>query len=370
LADAALLTPDQQLESVAEPAGSNGLEALHSQVLSPYMPTASSQYAIAEGLRFAQQNELVAGVTQRLSRRLELEARIIYRTLQEALEVLPYPDTLNVLGNPGNAPGQVRTATFLSECFSALNPVSGEVESFCHESPVRTFRAAQLHVEHVPTERRGLWFMGSYTISRLEGTYPGNVPQASGTEPTSALYIYNLLNLSPETGSIGRVGPLSHDRMHRVQARALFDLLFGIRLGAGIDARSGVPINVYGADPNGQGAVLLFPRGAAGRTGWVVDQQLSASYQLRFREPRVLILEASLFNPLRLSQALRVDERYLLNVAAPSDDEAFAPDSAAQLSCVEVGGTQSETCLRNEGFGTPETYQAPLSLRFMVRYSF
>src|SRR5262249_21738328 len=120
---------------------------------------------------------------------------------------------------------------------------------------------------------------------------------------------------------INRYGPLPNDRPHNVKLSGSYFIPFGdntVVLGLAFTANSGAPIEVLGASPQiGQNEVFVLPRGSGGRTPWLTQFDLHASYKRKLSSLFSFEAYLDVFNVFNQQAATSVDEEYTTSVVAP-----------------------------------------------------
>jgi hypothetical protein len=146
-------------------------------------------------------------------------------------------------------------------------------------------------------------------------------------------------------------GPLSGDRRHQFKANGYYEWSFGLSLGASFRYQSGTPITRLGnADQvtpfpyAGRWELFLTPRGAEGTTPSTSQLDLNLAYDLNMGGKQHMRFMVDIFNVFNSQKAVAVDQRY-------------------NLSGNDVGQT-------NPYYLKGILFQAPLSIRIGVRYSF
>lgn len=215
------------------------------------------------------------------------------------------------------------------------NPGRGAMSAF--PRPNRTYDA--LHFGLGKLENDSAWWQLAYTLSRTRGNFPG-------------IYDSDLRFASPHYGPSfdqsaawqNSTGPLPNDRTHVLRAYGSRALGYGLAIGASMIAASGTPLSEFSTD----GVYLFFaqPRGRAGRTPWIWDAALRASYVV----------------PARLGSArsqLILDLQHLGNPGRAVDFDQL------RYSCL----ANDSTC-ENAAYGRVIQYQPPMTARLGIEVVF
>ncbi len=225
----------------------------------------------------------------------------------------------------------------------------------------------------------------SYTWSYLRGNYNGLFrPETDQLDP-NINSDFDLISLLPN-----RDGPLAADRTHYLKAYASKEFVvtgsLSFILGLTFTSRSGAPLNYFAAHPiYGGDESFVLPRGSGGRLPWVSTVNLKGGVSYRVSKDNVVQFTADVFNLFDFRALTAVDETLstqdLLPYVAPAGKN---PQEAACLAgndpnCVtpiqkydpDTGEVVAATPADyNPNFKKPAGYQAPISVRFGLRFSF
>lgn len=232
----------------------------------------------------------------------------------------------------------------------------------------------------------------SYTYSSLRGNYNGLFRPETGQLDPNINADFDLISLLPN-----RTGPLDADRNHFIKAYASKEFQitnsFSVIAGLTYEGRSGAPINylgshaIYGADE-----VFVLPRGAGGRLPWrhAINAKLGVSY--RISKDNVVQFTADVFNMFNFQAVTAVDQTITTVDVLPfqttdkdpqraaclaGSDQSQCANNSTQIAYQPGGlspGENPEGFLLqgelNSNFKQPTAYQAPISVRFGIRFSF
>src|SRR5688572_436199 len=216
------------------------------------------------------------------------------------------------------------------------NPGRGAMSAF--PRPRRIYNA--LHIVVRQSESDAAWWQLAYTLSRTRGNFPG-------------IYSSDLHFASPHYGPTfeqsaawkNSTGLLPNDRTHVLKAYGSRALGHGLTVGASMIAASGTPLSEYSTE----GAGILFfvqPRGTAGRTPWIHDGGVRASWIV----------------PARVGSSrpqLILDVQHLGNPGRPVDYDQL------RYSCLAADAT-----CENAGYRRVVQYQPPMTARLGLEMSF
>jgi hypothetical protein len=216
------------------------------------------------------------------------------------------------------------------------NPGRGALSAF--PRPSRVYNA--LHIVVRQNESDDAWWQLAYTLSRTRGNFPG-------------LYSSDLHFGSPHYGPTfdqsaawkNSTGLLPNDRTHVLKAYGSHAVGHGLTVGTSMIAASGTPLSEFSTE----GAGILFfaqPRGTAGRTPWIFDAAVRASWVVPARvgssRPQLILDVQHLGNPER----------------AVDYDQLRYTCLAADASC------------ENPGYRHVIQYQPPMTARLGVEMTF
>lgn len=228
----------------------------------------------------------------------------------------------------------------------------------------------------------------SYTWSYLRGNWTGFIDtdygQATDPGSTAAFDLKSLL--------ANNSGPLPGDRTHIIKFYGAKNFQvtnsFGLLLGLTYEGYSGQPLSYLGAHPlYGPGLAFILPRGAAGRAPWVHTFNLKAGASYKFSKDMTVGFTVDILNMFNFQAATSLDQNYTTESVLPYTP---AKGENAQESICAAGATAGPSCVSkvtmldgdgaptlkladeniNKNFKQPLSYQAPLQVRFGLKFSF
>jgi hypothetical protein len=246
------------------------------------------------------------------------------------------------------------------------NPGSGIASSFPEAE--RDYDAVTFYLYKT---FKNLWLaQASYTVSYLRGNYAGLFrPETTQLDPNSNAD-FDLVVLTQN-----RQGPLPGDRTHEIKLFGAKDFELGkrmlLQLGLRVNARSGEPTSVLGAEEViGYGAdeVFILQRGAGERLPWVFSVDPHVGWGFELGKDSALTLYMDVFNVFNFQAVTRVDETY-------TGSGVFAIDGADSVDRLnEVRSSATGLPLTpgeiNPNFGQATQYQAPRTFRFGGKVTF
>ncbi|MFZ5443833.1 MAG: TonB-dependent receptor [Myxococcota bacterium] len=259
------------------------------------------------------------------------------------------------------------------------NPGYGLASSF--PKAVRDYDAVSVYFNKAFSD--GWMGQVSYTYSSLRGNYNGLFRPETGQLDPNINADFDLVSLLPN-----RTGPLDADRNHFIKAYASKEFQitnsFSVIAGLTYEGRSGAPINYLGSHPlYGADEVFVLPRGAGGRLPWrhAINAKLGVSY--RISKDNVVQFTADVFNMFNFQAVTAVDQTITNSDVLPFQTTDKDPQKAACLAgtdqpqCADGLTTIQTSALEpltreelNSNFKQPTAYQAPISVRFGIRFSF
>jgi outer membrane receptor protein involved in Fe transport len=230
------------------------------------------------------QDEYTLGVEKALDPTFSLGLKYTYRTLGRTIEDhcdLDYNDPRTgfsscAIGNPGsNSPLENGS---IPSCSNSTNPAE---PAGCGQPGVPQIPAKRIFRGIEVVARKSfsntLWAQASYLYSSLKGNYSGAIREADGqTDPG--------INADYDYGTFLRngYGRLDLDRPHQVRIDAAYTAPFGLSVGVGAYARSGLPISRLGYyNSFYPDNVYLDARGTGGRTPTDYEANLNLAYSAK-----------------------------------------------------------------------------------------
>jgi len=222
----------------------------------------------------------------------------------------------------------------------------------------------------------------SYTWSYLRGNYNGLFRPETGQLDPNLNSDFDLKSLMPN-----RDGILGADRTHYIKAYgskefAITGSLSAV-LGLSYEGRSGLALNYYAAHPiYGADEAFVLPRGSGGRLPWLHSVNLKAGVSYRLSKDNQVTFTADVFNVLNLQEVTSVDETLSTTDILPltvapgtNPQEALCiagdnPDCKVPTSISYDPSTPITKADFNANFKRPTSYQAPISVRFGLKFTF
>jgi outer membrane receptor protein involved in Fe transport len=230
----------------------------------------------------------------------------------------------------------------------------------------------------------------SYTYSSLRGNYNGLFRPETGQLDPNINSDFDLVSLLAN-----RNGPLDADRNHFVKVFAAKEFRItnavGLTIGLTYQGRSGAPINYLASHPSyGADESFVLPRGAAGRLPFRHEFDAKVGVSYRLNKDNQIQVTADVFNLFNFQAVTSVDQTlsnadFLPFQAPAGKDPATAAclSGSAQPQCPSDGTlpikefdpntgaiVNANSSQLNPNFKRPTGYQAPISVRFGVRFTF
>jgi hypothetical protein len=296
---------------------------------------------VDQGLSAMYQDELTVGVERMLDPTLSVSLKGTVRRLGSAIEErCDFVPTDGNEGcsiiNPGSggryARGGAPTCNGLDEPFNDCS------ESGPASPPARRlYRGVEVLARKVFGDRH--WLQASYVYSSLRGNDSGGLIGGAFVYPALWHNGYGALDL---------------DRAQRFRLDGYWTTPWRLAVGLGAFVESGAPLNRLGYFNGDFGsAILLVPRGSAGRLPTLWEANLGLSYPIAVG-PAKVTLQAELFNLFNNQIATSRDEAWSTNPPAGYPDTIYDPNQEQD----------------NPNYGLVTSRSAPRSLRFAVRVAF
>jgi hypothetical protein len=210
---------------------------------------------------------------------------------------------------------------------------------------------------------KGWLTQASYTYARTIGNYPGLINAYNGQIDPNITSQFDLPDLLHN-----RLGALPQDVPHQLKIDGYYTWDLGksgaLVTGASFRAQSGSPRSYLGAHPiYGASESFLLPAGTGGRNDVLTSLDLQLAYVIALSGASKLQLFFSLYNVLDSSAALTRIDDYTYDSANPIVNGT--PMDLGHLKTVN-----GAVARRNEAYGQPANYQAPIFTRFGARFSF
>ncbi len=210
--------------------------------------------------------------------------------------------------------------------------------------------------------------LASYTYSRSKGNFPGLFSTETGQQDPNLTSMFDLPDLMGN-----RYGAMALDRPHLLKVDGFYQFDFksagALILGASVRGQSGAPHNALaGHWAYGAGESFLLPRGVAGRSPVTYTADLKATYGKKLGKNSIEAF-VDIFNLLNSQEEVDIDEIYTGNYANPIIGGDLS-DARHSKTLDDFGTEQNLTPSVNKNWGKLSARQAPLSVRFGMRYTF
>ena len=235
------------------------------------------------------------------------------------------------------------------------------------DKPVRNYDGVQVTANQRFSKNAML--LASYTYSRSKGNFPGLFSTETGQLDPNLTSMYDLPDLMAN-----RYGAMGLDRPHNLKVDGFyqFDLKKAglVVLGASFRGQSGIAHNTLGAHwAYGADESYLLARGSTNRSPFTWTTDVKATYGRRIGNAQRVDVFVDVFNLFNKQEELDSDERYTRSNANPivgGDPSDLEHSKTLDASGLEVNSTP----VINMNYGNLNARQAPLSMRFGLRYTF
>ncbi|HEX4455855.1 MAG TPA: TonB-dependent receptor [Kofleriaceae bacterium] len=365
------------------PAGPNNVGAALNKCtdVSPYANFGGDY--VAPGLQGQYSQEIILGGEYEVIPDLKVGLNYIHRDLPRVIEDTLVNGGAYDIVNPGEnfdsqAAALQKTANAELASNNPATVAQGELDQSRAQglttiknldTPTRNYDAVQLQVTQRPT--KDSLILASYTYSRENGNYPGLFSTETGQLDPNITSEYDL-----EALLANRYGPTGLDRPHNLKIDGFyrFDFKVGglLTLGASIRGQSGIPHNILGADPYGQGESYILPRGVEPRSPFSNEEDIHVSYGYRLNKQVTLEVFADIFNLFNQQQEAFEDENYTFDYVHPIVGGDMT--DLAHLKQIDQNNTNNalnQTVTTNPNFLKTTSYiQNPRTFRFGFRLTF
>ena len=308
--------------------------------------------AIDPDLKPFKQQEFVAGVEHELSPRMAVSARYVHKQVDRAIEdvgvIVPGIGEVFFIANPGEG---IATTINAGDCPTC--PGLPEIR--------RDYDALELKMHRRFANN---WqFMGSYTLSRLNGNYPGlaSSDEIARVSPNVTRLFDGLVMAFDQNGD-PVYGPLNTDRPHQFKFLGTYQFPTRTTLSGVFRAASGIPItrqaNMISSLP-----VFYLGRESDGRTPWltVFDLNLQQDVPLGGRLRGQFSLNVlNLFDQKGVTDVFRVATRQNL----PIELEEFFAGFDAEARITQLNITRDPRFLQDYYWQTPREIRVGFKLIF------
>lgn len=324
-------------------------------------------------------NEIILGAEYELMADFKMGVNFVARNLPVAIEDVSTNGGQDYLiTNPGeDFSGEAADLRMQAEQVRESNPDLADlydgradqlddVSNF--DKPVRDYQAVQLTAQQRFSKNALL--LASYTYSRSKGNFPGLFSTETGQLDPNLTSMYDL----PELMS-NRYGAMGLDRPHLVKIDGFyqFDLKKAgmLTFGGSFRGQSGIAHNALGRHPlYGLDESYLLPRGSQPRSPFTTTVDAKVSYGRRMGKSNTIEAFIDVFNVLNSQDETDADERYTSAATDPivgGDLSDLAHSKALRTAAIPVF---NRTPVLNKNFLNLNARQAPMSMRFGLRYTF
>ena len=301
--------------------------------------------AVDPAIKPPSEDEVVAGLDYQVLPNTRASLAYTHRNIVDWVEDMS--DSTYFIGNPGEGVGSTLPKA------------------------IRVYNSFVVSLDKIYAD---LWLTQvSYTYQNLHGNLDGLFRAADGQLDPNVISDFDIQRLM-----VNRLGPLAGDIRHTIKAYVAKDFVvssaLSFVLGAAYVGSSGPPIDFVGANSltpgYRNGHVFIFPRGAAGRLGWVHTIDLNGGVTFRFSGSTSLSLQVNVFNLFNFQQVTRVANNYTRspNGVLPVPNGNPATDKDKIVS--DVTGKPLNPAFIEPDFLQPNQYQPVRQVRFQARMSF
>ena len=308
--------------------------------------------AIDPDLKPFKQQELVGGIEHELGPRMAVSARYVHKQVDRAIEdvgvIVPGIGEVFFIANPGEG---IATTINASDCPTC--PGLPEIR--------RNYDALELKFNKRFADN---WqFASSYTLSRLDGNYPGlaSSDEIARVSPNVTRLFDGLVMAFDQNGE-PVYGRLNTDRPHQFKFLGTYQFVTRTTVSGVFRAASGIPIsrtaNMISSLP-----VFYLGRGSDGRTPWltVFDLSLQQDVPLGGRlRGQVSVNVLNLFDQKGVTDVFRPSTR--TNMPIELEDFFAGFDTEARIT--ELNLTRDPRFLQDHYWQTPREIRFGFKLIF------
>jgi Carboxypeptidase regulatory-like domain/TonB dependent receptor len=235
------------------------------------------------------------------------------------------------------------------------------------DKPVRNYDAIQITANQ--RFSKSAMLLASYTYSRSKGNFPGLFSTETGQLDPNLTSMYDLPDLMAN-----RYGAMGLDRPHSLKVDGFYQFDFKkaglVVLGASFRGQSGIAHNTLGAHwAYGADESYMLSRGSTNRSPFTWTADMKATYGRRIGKSQTVDVFVDVFNLFNNQEELDSDERYTRSNANPI--VGGTPDDLLHSKTLDANGLETNvTPTLNANYGNLVSRQAPLSMRFGLRYTF
>jgi hypothetical protein len=322
------------------------------KIFGPLSGANTSTDAIDPALEPMRLQEATVGIEHQLGSNVSVAARYVHKQLDRAVEDIGSRDEdyneIYTIGNPGFGRATIAYA------------------GVALPKAVRDYDAVELAVRRIMSH--GWSLDASYTWSRLHGNYSGlsQSDEDGRTSPNvGRLYDYPITLFGEDGRPV--LGPLATDRPHQLKLHGVWSSSFGLSAGLLQLVATGVPITREAAvlPPNNYPAQYLG-RLSDGRTPALSQTDVYLQQDLRWGKRYRLSLAVSVTNLLDQNTVISKFETETEQGSGLQLDEGAY--YAGQVDIESLFDLQQVA--RDPRFLMADAFQAPRTIRLMLRWSF
>jgi hypothetical protein len=338
---------------------------------------------VAPGLDGQYLDELILGSEYELMPDFKMGINFVTRSLGQVIEDISTDGGSNyIIANPGESfdaeaakldqQAQAMLADGdpmndeLAEVYQFRAEMLGRVDDF--DKPIRRYNSIVVTANQRFSKNAML--QASYTYSRSKGNYPGLFSTETQQDDPNLTSMYDLPDLMAN-----RYGAMALDRPHLLKVDGFYAFDFKaagqLILGGSVRGESGVPHNALAAHwAYGTDETFLLSRGSANRSPFTTTVDVKATYGRKIGKTNTIEAFVDIFNLFNTQDEIDADERYTGDSANPiingDENDLRHSKTIDPLSGVEVNASPN----LNKNFANLNARQAPLSVRFGLRYTF
>lgn len=326
-------------------------------------------------------SEAILGAEYELMADFKMGLNWVHRDMPRAIEDMSTDGGTNyIIGNPGeNFDGEADRLD--AEAMTIENDPMGNqsyaellrsradqlrsIKNF--DKPVRNYDAIQVTANQ--RFSKNAMMLASYTYSRSKGNFPGLFSTETGQLDPNLTSMYDLPDLMAN-----RFGAMGLDRPHNLKVDGFYQVDLKkaglITMGASFRGQSGIAHNTLGAHwAYGADESYLLPRGSTNRSPFTWQADVKATYGRRIGKSQSVDVFVDVFNLFNNQEELDSDERYTRSNANPI--VGGTPEDLQHSKTLDANGLETNaTPTLNLNYGNLSARQAPLSMRFGLRYTF
>jgi hypothetical protein len=341
------------------------------------------------GIKPMKSEEATIGFDQQLGSTSSIGFRYVHKQLDRGIEdtgsIVPFDnavasanDESYIIGNPGEGPSQTfnvincNAATGVPTC----DVYAGTSGAYKMPKPKRNYDAGEFTYQK--RFSKGWSLFGSYTLSRLNGNYPGLAESdeagATGVGRVSPnigrLFDYPLEMMGGNGQPL--YGALPTDRPHQVKAQFVYQFKFGTTIGMSQYAASGIPISRNQVVVPSHNYLLYFDgRGSDGRTPMLSQTDLMVQHEFKLRNTgKRFTVNMTVLNLWDQRTRLDFSNTIRRTGGVPAFDENAFYSGKVDIQSLIDQVAASGSMKVDPRFMMPRDWQNPLQVRFGAKFTF